>query len=124
LKSLKNKLPDYVRTQWAFFVNERDIEFPSLERFLDWINIQININSVVDSAIPNHIEENVNVTLKTSIVKKGNEIKSMVMATEKDELQTSTTNQYESNYRKIKENRVKIERRILNAEYAIQVNTN
>jgi hypothetical protein len=53
-----------------------------------------------------------------------NEIKIMVMATEKDELKISTTNQYESNHQKIKKNRLKIERRIFNAEYAIQVYTN
>jgi hypothetical protein len=60
------------------------------------------------------------------IVKEENEIKIMVMvmATEKDELKISTTNQYMSNHQKIKENRLKIQQRILNAEYAIQVNTN
>jgi hypothetical protein len=97
-------------------VNERDIQFPNLESFLDWINIQININSVV--------ELGVNVTLKTSIVKEENKIKIMVMATERDNLKISTSNQFESNHQKIKENLLKIERRIFNAEYAIQVNTN
>jgi hypothetical protein len=63
--------------------------------------------------------------MKTSIVQSENEIKNMMMATEKEELKISTTNQCESNHQKIKENLLKIERRILNAsEYAIQVNTN
>jgi hypothetical protein len=51
----------------------------------------------------------VNVTLKTSIVKEENEIKIIMMATEKDELKISTANQYELNHQKIKENRLKIE---------------
>jgi hypothetical protein len=73
-------------------VNERDIQFPNLESFLDWINIQININSVV--------ELGVNVTLKTSIVKEENKIKIMVIATERDNLKISTSNQFESNNQK------------------------
>jgi hypothetical protein len=48
LESPINKLPDYLRIQWAFYVNERDIQFPNLESFLGWIYIQININSVVE----------------------------------------------------------------------------
>jgi hypothetical protein len=57
-------------------------------------------------------------------VKEENEIKIMVMTTEKVELKISTTHQYELNHQKIKETRLKVERRILKAEYAIQVNTN
>jgi hypothetical protein len=40
-KAILKSLPDYLRIQWVFFVNERDIQFPNLKMFLDWINIQI-----------------------------------------------------------------------------------
>jgi hypothetical protein len=79
LKSLINKLSDYLRIQWAFFGNERDIQFPNLESFLGWINIHININSVVELGDSESQKRERERYPETSIVKKENEIKIMVI---------------------------------------------
>jgi hypothetical protein len=96
-----------------------------LESFLDWINIQININSVVDLSDSesqrrerDRYPQDINCERKEQDQNYGN-------GNRKGRAENINNQPVRMKSSKIQEKPcLKIERRILNAEYAIQVNTN
>lgn len=64
VKMFVSKLPDYLKMQWAIYMNENKLLSPNVSDLSDWVNIQNNVVSLVEignlSNIKPVVEENKN----------------------------------------------------------------